>query len=458
MSKNDYLIIKHPKVINFYKMNNNIDIDNINLLLVNMLEEYNKSLCDTLSTSLSKEILERLKDQNIILDNLSKTLLIKLSDMKNDNIKEIRQHIDNNSNISIIKIIDKLELENSKLLNEIMPKRTNEIENIINNFYNKIRNTDDIKDLEKRYIENIQTLECNILKNINTSENKIVSQLYEIKDENKTLTKIENELLNFLDKYKNSSLKGQISENYIEQTLNELFKSSEIERTTGENKSGDFIIHRENNNPILIEIKNYTRNVPTEEVRKFRRDVSENKMSGIMISMNSGICKKNNFQIDITEDNNICVYIHNLNFDNDKIKIAVELIDNLHYKLSQNINNGININISQLQEITKEYNNFLLKRNNIIISIKENNKKIIQSLENMELMNLNIFLSSKYNLSNNNLKCIYCNKFIGTNSKSLSTHSRKCKIKFIQNNNNNNNNNNDDDDNDDDDDDNQIEI
>ena len=50
----------------------------------------------------------------------------------------------------------------------------------------------------------------------------------------------------------------------------------------------------------------------------------------------------------------------------------------------------------------------------------------------MELKSLNDYLSSKFSFKNNNkLRCDICKNFVGTNSKSLAAHQRKCKNKYV---------------------------
>jgi hypothetical protein len=54
--------------------------------------------------------------------------------------------------------------------------------------------------------------------------------------------------------------------------------------------------------------------------------------------------------------------------------------------------------------------------------------KTIQYIEELELKNLNNYLSSKFSFKNSStLKCNLCNNFIGTNLKSIAAHKRKCK-------------------------------
>jgi hypothetical protein len=148
-----------------------------------------------------------------------------------------------------------------------------------------------------------------------------------------------------------------------------------------------------------------------------------------MISISSGICNKLNYEINITEENNICLYIHDMNYDADKLKLGVDIIDNLYSKLKLNVKNPneYKISIETLEQINKEYNTFIEKRTLAINNFKELSKKTLQYIEELELMNLNKLLSSNSSFENTStLKCPYC-EFVGTNVKSLAAHQRRCK-------------------------------
>jgi hypothetical protein len=240
-------------------------------------------------------------------------------------------------------------------------------------------------------------------------------------------------LSSHINKYTNSTLKGQIAENRIDELLCSIYQSSNITRTTKESKSGDLILNRKNMDAIMFEVKDYTVNVPIPEINKFIRDINEQNISGIMLSVSSGISNKHNFQIDITKNNNICIYVHNMNYDIEKIRLAVDIIDNLGSKLKQNKDN-ITITTEIIDQINNEYQTFILKREIAINHIKESSKKTIQYIEEMELKTLNTYLSSKFSFKNSStLNCDICNNFVGTNLKSLSAHKRRCKLNIIHN-------------------------
>jgi hypothetical protein len=187
-------------------------------------------------------------------------------------------------------------------------------------------------------------------------------------------------------------------------------------------------MYRKNCATILFEVKNYTRNVPSDEIDKFLRDCKYKNISGIFISLSSGISNKNNFQIDVIDNNNICLYIQDMNYDNDKIKVGVDILDHLHQRLNSiNKNNNIIIEEETLNSINKEFQNFLFKRDVISNQIKEHSKQMLHLLDNLELPNLSNYLISKYEFKNSStLECQFCKKFIGKNLKSLAAHKKKC--------------------------------
>ena len=124
-----------------------------------------------------------------------------------------------------------------------------------------------------------------------------------------------------------------------------MYPSSEIQDTTGTKASGDFILKRIDKPNILIENKDYSHNINKEEVAKFIRDINTQNMSGIFISQYSGITFKHNYHIDIHKGN-ILVYIQHCEYNPDRIRIAVDIIDYLYNKV-QELNTDDSNNISK---------------------------------------------------------------------------------------------------------------
>lgn len=319
----------------------------------------------------------------------------------------------------------------------------------LKNSINTIKDTDLLKDITTE-INNIKneisldklntttTLQSSVLNLILTSEERIKNNINEIKDINNlninSQTKLNEDIQKFVIQQKISSKKGEYSENMLENQLNLLFPSSEIINTTHNGlHGGDFILKRVNKETILFENKNYDNhiNIPKREIEKFIYDVEQQNCSAIMISQNSGITNKQNFQIDII-NNHILIYIHNMNYDQEKLLLACDIIDNLTNKLNQlnNNNDGIKISEKTLETINQQYQLFINKKQLMVNQLNEHNKKMINSLKELELTELNNILLTTFINTDNIVKCEYCNVYTTNkdNKKAMANHIRTCKI------------------------------
>jgi len=238
----------------------------------------------------------------------------------------------------------------------------------------------------------------------------------------------------FMNKYQNSSLKGQFGENKLSSVLNETFTTGEIINTSGTKCSCDYLLKRENTSDIYFENKDYSANVGPKEVKKFIRDIEEQNSHGIFLSQSSGITSKSDYHIDIHK-NNVLVYLHNVNFSGEKIKTAVDIIDHLSSRIDNiNTENGTIENIisqEDLESINKEYNDFISNKSNLIQLTRDYQKKINEHINLLDLPNIEKYLNSKFaKIQSSDFVCDICNKWKGTNLKSLSAHKRSCKNKI----------------------------
>lgn len=240
----------------------------------------------------------------------------------------------------------------------------------------------------------------------------------------------------FFDKYKNSSLKGTLGENNLECIICSLFQSAEIVNTSKETASGDFILKRNGENNIMFENKDYTRNVPLEEVKKFIRDIETQKCHGIFLSQHSGITSKQNFEIE-TRGTNILIYIHNAKYCPQIIKTAIDIIDSLSEKLielKQEPDEKVQISMQQLDEINTEVRRLLEKKQNVLTMLKEMSSKIEKELQSFDIPCLVKTLNVIFGVMPEQPKeiiCNICNSFKTSSNKSLAAHKRACKKNHI---------------------------
>jgi hypothetical protein len=191
----------------------------------------------------------------------------------------------------------------------------------------------------------------------------------------------------------NSTILGQDGENYTFCELNKTFPSAEIEDCRKQSGRGDFIL-TEGDFVMMIECKNYKKNVLKPEVQKFYRDVDNNNdiKCAVLVSLKSGICAKSDFQFEVRDGKPI-LFLHNVSENIDNLHLAVRF-----FKLIIS-NEGIDLQNKEM----------LAKIKNIVPTIKRYfrsqkkmlnkfNKDMAKGISNMEaqIIDLLSLISIKY--------------------------------------------------------------
>ena len=473
MSENQ-LYISDPSVIAFYKKHN-INHDIANKLLVELLEKIISESQDSMSSMISNEILNNIKILQINSDHtkselynlrelvlkmnndISTTTFNRLLEIKQSYIDDLKCILNNNDATNTLKMSSLIEKENNimidktmKIINETIPKSQNQyytqIENLVKTFKDDINKQqsnitiDNISNiLDTKYSFLLSSIKEPILNYINSSEEHITKNLNDIKNNeliNRTSQNIINtKITEYITKFSHSSDKGALSESKLNYVIQTMFPSGEIINTSTEKSKCDLLLKRDGKKDILIENKDYKNNVPKHEINKFVFDVSEyNKTShenanGLMISQNSGIANKKNYQIDI-DGSYVTLYLHNCDYNTDKIQCAIDIIDHISTKLSElNIetNNSFTLSNQTLNNINLQYTQFINKKITLKNYIQDVNKKIFQQISDLELPDLSILLKKKFStVFNSELTCNNCHKYNALNKKALSVHLRYC--------------------------------
>ena len=97
--------------------------------------------------------------------------------------------------------------------------------------------------------------------NINSSEERVTKNILELKEfeliKQNDQDKLNNDLLLYLNKFKNSTTKGSQSEIKLHNILQELYPSAEIIDTCNDTKKCNIMIKRNNKPVVLLENKSY---------------------------------------------------------------------------------------------------------------------------------------------------------------------------------------------------------
>ena len=282
--------------------------------------------------------------------------------------------------------------------------------------------------------DKLQNIQKPMYSFFNTQQEQLIKKLTENDSDKSKQDFVMSQLTDFLNKWKNSSThKGNYGQNMLEGVLNAAYPSAEIVNTSGLKASGDFILKRESKPTIMIENKDYKSNVNNDEVKKFVRDVNELQTHGIFLSQASGIISKNNYHIDICEGK-VLVYVHNVEYNPDIIKSAVNIIDNLAYKVEVIENDeGETISKEILDNINSDFQIFLNKKQTALNTAKDIQKRLITQIEEIAFPSLADWLDNKgVSTTTCTFECDVC-KMVFANKRALASHKKVHKNVEIKN-------------------------
>jgi hypothetical protein len=442
----------------------------MNLFLIGMLEQLFEASTPSLNTNIASQLMDNMKQIQNQVNNvtdmfsksqqeLSTSMTVRFMEFKKDYIEDLKMILSNNTSDKLAPIIkeynDTLLDKTRILMNDVLPKNqealSKEFENSIKTLHasihqdtNEFMRTTINKDTLQQFVSSIEDkFSKSILSSqnifnslISSSENRLESRLSELKDISKSNNSsqgvLQTTITELLKKMENSSSKGKISENLLFNVLLSLYPTAQVDSVGTTKETGDIMLTRKDKPIILFENKNYDKNVIQEEVKKFLRDVEQQNCSAIMLAQHYGITNKENFEIEI-HNGNVIVYLHKVEYDADKIKAAVDIID--HFK--ETIENSgamtqqdtLSIDKDILDDINKEYQLFMASKLAHIKTIKDYQQKLIAQAEDFKLPNLEQYLSKLYASSaSRNDVCEHCG-YVAKNARALVAHYRGCSKK-----------------------------
>lgn len=361
----DKIIITNEKIVNFYNNNKNISIEEMNIFFIdlftklidnctntNMFFDRISTLIDKQNTNIhsNTQLLElQWKEIKLEVERLNIAFNSKFNDCIKDNMIKQNEILCNNIKLEVINSIPSTQ---SKICIEFIDKMKEEFKTI--------------------------------------GVNKMVEELLSISDRQDV---IKEKFDNYLNKFVSGNFKGKVSEHKLQNVLNNTFPSYNIiDSTHNSSYKGDFVIERPSNVDIIIENKDYNINVGKAQIEKFIRDCELHNCHGIFLSQSSGIVKKDNFQIDIINTNKILIYIHNVNYDGDKIKLAYNILNIISDKIIDNPTGNYNIDKNTMDNILLEYKNLKNVKDNLLKNLKDYYKKHLTEINNIEFESLEKYL------------------------------------------------------------------
>lgn len=230
----------------------------------------------------------------------------------------------------------------------------------------------------------------------------------------------------------NNQIKTQDTLEFI---LNKLNPTSKIVSNTKSTVCCDYIITGHNSTKLFIENKILDQNVSEIAVDTFKKSCQTNYANGILMSQNTGIIGKEDFEIEII-GSNVIVYVHLVNYDECKINLAINILNRVHDEvLSANANSNNTISDATLNEIKVEYQKFITNKEDLQQYIKNSHSAIVNKLENIKLSTMGEYLSTKFTQVDKPklYKCNFCNFYTSNTLKGMAAHKRGCKKKYPMN-------------------------
>ena len=443
------LLLKNQRIYDFYQNNPQFDFEKMNNIMVDLLENFNEKLNPAFDQSFASRLMEQMA-------NVQKQLVTQQSDNQLEYYKQLgvirTQYLDDLKTMiqpllvqNMDQLYDKIsniQKDESPMINAVLDKVKQEMVVITNSFstvnqHSMMSHDQLLKPIEDKLSYNFTSFQTITNQMLSSTESRLRddlrSQQYKLEEMNKIGQKQEmmnNQVSELLRKMDNSSSKGKISETMLSHVLNNLYPMADVQAVGTTKETGDFIMKRENKPDILFENKNYDKNVGQDEVQKFLRDVETQQCAGVMLAQNYGIANKSNYEIHLYQGN-VCVYLHQVQYNPEKIKIAIDIIDHLSQfiDISGFKTEAITIDKEFLDQINKEYQSFVQQKLNQIKTIKEYSSKMLMQIDEMKMPQIEQWLSKyfSHSFSKEHL-CKYCG-FESKSAGGLTSHLRSCVAK-----------------------------
>lgn len=445
------LSVNNKRLHDYYSKNSSVNFETMNLILLDFLENLTVDMTQLIQSSFNGQLLSEVKEIKQQINTLQDSFVLKMSDHNKIFIETLKdkllvsgtetneklsQQLNRNTDMYIDKInalLPKSQDETNRKIQEHLSQVQKNIQTDIQQYLSNKTDTT-LQDFISSFETKLSNLQSPIFSLIHANQENLSNKIGSVKEDllfTKTTTeKVYSELNQHLNKYTISSqFKGMCAEIDLHQILSDTFPTYGVVDTTGQQGCGDFMIYKDDEKYIMIEMKNYKTNVDREEITKFLNDVSNVKTHAIMVSNYSGIVGKPDFHVEI-DDSCILVYLHHLQFSGEKIKMAVNVIENLSCKLKvierQENDEGISIKKEVLDRINGELSQFLESKSKLCQLMKEQHKTAITQIENMNFPDLSLFLQDKFVLKPKKFACDCCSNSYDTKAQ-LSSHKKKHK-------------------------------
>lgn len=422
------LSVNNKKVYDFYTAHPNLSFEDMSCLMVDMLKKILKKPDHTLDSSLAEKLLgsmslldTRMKNMDQCMSEIFENRFMEFKKSYTQELNTILNNTTNERAITVLKDYNETMQDKTKLLfNELFPKNNELIANQINNTFNI-------------FDKLINSTEARLQNTIMDTKNTIESKLTGINTITNTQNVISENINHLINKFHGSSTKGMFSEVSVVEGLTRIYPYGNVDHIGNKiSGSGDIILTRKEHSNIMIENKEYDRTVTPLEIQKFIDNAVRIQHDAIMLSQQSQIQNKDDFEININGDL-IFVYICNMGYNMDKVRTAISIIDHLKSQIAFINKDKVNISLTkeEIDSINQEYNAALAHKKYIIKMLNESHTKIVKEVESIRVPTMEYILMKEYGIKlSDEEDCTWCGKPC-KNAAGVSNHLKSCE-KYLE--------------------------
>ena len=459
------LNITNPKIVSFYQSNLHIDFEHVNLLLIDLLMSTGNQRVSPTIEKIESAILypeeQKIKELETFITNVREAIRKLIQSVSNkyiiaktEYLREFKSNSLESDHRELFAKTNQTFFETAcSLLSIVFRIRVSNIGEkvkIVLHQFNKIltANTDQIftkQDISikiEEYLNNFESNSAHMIQAIiqlfsectSTYETRVKQVTESIKKREDPTFAVYYKLiyeLNDIIHQLPQSTDDQDNSISFDHLLSQTFTTASISREQDSNK---YLLMREDKPEIYIETQDAREhNIGITDVKSFLKRAIDKNTNSILISQYTGITSKPNYHIEI-HNNIVVIYLHKLLYSSETLQKATDMIDAISSKLTDFCSlseNKYSVPKDILDDINREYQQFIMQKETIISGFKEQQKTLLARLDDMRFGTLDKYLSTRYSsCKKQGYNCDMCNNFNVGTLKGLAAHKRGCARKL----------------------------